>query len=203
LWDVHKEVLGRVIDGSTRCIELAQKKQKFILNELKTVTRMKGVQFKRFEKLNGKLRHASIAVSAGKYLFGPLNRILAIKPKTVFWSRCPGAKAALTDWWQLLLETAREPTHVRELVLGLVDWKGTFDALGEGAGGVWLPGIQKIAPVVWRLWWPQAIRSRLVTFDNPNGDITNSDFEMAAEMLGWLVLKGSVDTLGTCRGVQQ
>jgi hypothetical protein len=183
-----------VIDRSTRCIELAQKKQDFILKELKTVTRMKGVQFKRFEKLNRKLRHASIAVPAGKYLFGPLNRILAIKPKTVFWLRCPGAKAALTDWRQLLMETTREPTHVRELVLGPADWKGTFDASGESAGGVWLPGIRKITPVVWRLRWPPTIHNRLVTFDNPNRDITNSNLEMAAEVLGWLVLEGSINT---------
>ena len=68
----------------------------------------------------------------------------------------------------------------------------TLDASGEGAGGVWVSGLQSIAPIVWRLEWPQEMRDRLVTFANPSGDITNSDLEMAAEVLGWLVLEAVV-----------
>ena len=125
-----------------------------------------------------------------------------MKPKTMFWSRCPTAKTALNDWRQLLGEAQREPTHVKELVPGLPDYKGTLDASGEGAGGVWLPGQKPLAPVVWRLQWPLTVRKRLVTFENPDGTITNSDLEMAAEVLGWLVLEAIVDTrwahVGAC-----
>ena len=31
-----------------------------------------------------------------------------------------------------------------------------------------------------------------MTWENPKGTITNSDLEMAAELLGWLVLEGTV-----------
>ena len=71
---------------------------------------------------------------------------------------------------------------------------GTLDASGEGAGGVWLPGRRDLAPTVWQVEWPSHVKERLVSFDNPEGDLTNSDLEMAAELLGWLVLEGLVAT---------
>ena len=55
---------------------------------------------------------------------------------------------------------------------------------GEGAGGVWLPGNKPPAPVVWKLQWPQEIKDARLTWENPKGTITNSDLEMAAELLG-------------------
>ena len=52
-----------MMDGATRCIELAKKKRLAILAELKVVLRMKGgVPFKRFQKIVGKLRHAAIGI---------------------------------------------------------------------------------------------------------------------------------------------
>ena len=196
LWEVRKEILGWVFDGATRCIELSATKQKAILAELKTVLRIKnGVPFKRVEKLTGKLRHAAIGIPGGKGLFGPINKLLAVKPSRVFWDRCPAARQALDDWRQLLRAAAKEPTHTRELVPGEPDFVGALDASGEGAGGVWLPGATALDPVVWRFKWPQEIVDRLVTFDNPAGDITNSDLEMAAEVLGWLVLEAIVKSL--------
>ncbi len=47
---------------------------------------------------------------------------------------------------------------------------------------------------MWRVEWLQEIRDRLVTDDKPDGDITNLDLEMAAEVLGWLVLEAIVPT---------
>ena len=109
---------------------------------------------------------------------------------------------AFKDWTALIKEAGAEPTHVNELVSGPADYKGTLDASGEGAGGIWVSGTKEMAPIVWRVEWPQDIRDRLVTFANPNGDITNSDLEMAAEVLGWLVLEAVVPTrhvhVGAC-----
>lgn len=196
LWEVRKEILGWMIDGATRCIELAEKKQAAILLELKTVLRIKsGVPFKRVEKLVGKLRHAAIGIPAGKALFGPINRLIAMHPPTIYWNRAQEAHVALRDWKQLIRAAAKEPTHAKELVPGEPDFLGTLDASGEGAGGVWLPGKEPLAPIVWRVPWPPEIVARLVTDRNPDGDITNSDLEMAAEVLGWLVLEACTDTL--------
>jgi len=40
LWDVRKEILGWMMDGATRCIELSEKKQQAIQKELKTILRI-------------------------------------------------------------------------------------------------------------------------------------------------------------------
>ena len=130
-----------------------------------------------------------------------MNRILSLEPKTVFWDRCPAAKTALLDWRQLILEAAMEPTSVNELVPGEAVYKGTLDASGEGAGGVWVHGTKEIAPLVWRVKFPPEVATRLVTQDNPSGDITNSDLEMVAKVLGWLVLEANVCTRFTHVGV--
>ena len=202
LWEVRKEILGWIMDGATRCIELAETKQEAILAELKTVLRRKrGIPLNRFQKLVGKLRHASIGIPAGKYLFGPINQVLQVGQTYVVWEKCPAARDALRDWGQLIRESMREPTHVNELVPGEADYKGTLDASGEGAGGVWLPAKRELAPIVWRLKWPKEVVERLVTADNPDGDITNSDLEMAAEVLGWLVLEANAPTRHTHVGV--
>ena len=96
LWEVRKEILGWMMDDATRCIELAEKKQAAILAELKIVARIKnGVPFKRMEKLIGKLRHASVGIPAGKELFGPINRLISMHPKMVYWNRCPEVKETL------------------------------------------------------------------------------------------------------------
>ena len=194
LWEVRKEVLGWVFDGATRCIELAESKQEKIMAELKAIVRINdGVPLKRFQKLVGKLRHAAIGVPAGKALFGPLNRLVAEEPKQIFWARPPEAKAALKDWRRLLQQVIAEPTHVKELVAGEADYVGTLDASGtDGCGGVWLPGKRQLAPIVWRFPWPQEVKDRLVTFANPNGDITNSDLELVAELMGLLILEACV-----------
>ncbi|KAL7529738.1 hypothetical protein ACHAWF_003097 [Thalassiosira exigua] len=191
LWAIRKEILGWMIDGATRCIELAEAKQKAILAELKTVLRMKrGVPYNRLQKLAGKLRHASIGIPTGKCLFGLINSLMAReKLDFVVWRLAPEGKQALADWGQLIREAAREPTHVNKLVPRDANYKGTLDASGKGAGagGVWLPAKRELAPIVCRVKWPPEAVARLVTPDNPDGDITNSDLEMAAEVLGWLV----------------
>ena len=85
------------MNGTTRCIKLAEKKQKEILLRLKTVLLIKnGVPFKQVEKLLGKLCHAAIEILAGKALFGPINQLMAMKPTCfLLWTRCPVIREAL------------------------------------------------------------------------------------------------------------
>ena len=78
------------MDGATHCIDLAEKKQLALICELKTVVRMKiGVPLKRFEAVVGKLRHASIRIPTGKYLFGPVEKIPSVRPQITHWGRYP------------------------------------------------------------------------------------------------------------------
>ena len=98
LWETRKEILGWMLDGATRCIELAEKKQEAIPREVRRLLRIKnGVAFNDLERVVGKLRHAAIGIPEGKGLMGPINQFMAIKPKRVFWNRCPEVSKALKD----------------------------------------------------------------------------------------------------------
>jgi ribosomal protein S27AE len=58
-------------------------------------------------------------------------------------------------------------------------------------------GTQKksvLTPVVWCIEWPEEMNIRFVTFENPEGDISVSDLELAAVLLGCMVLEDIVDT---------
>lgn len=62
---------------------------------------------------------------------------------------------------------------------------------GEPAGcGHWEPSLN---PIVWCLEWPEDIRQQIISFSNPTGTLTNSDLEMAAMLLHYLVLEHLVD----------
>ena len=66
-WEVIKEVLGWMVDGAIRCIELVRDKKSAIDAELHKIVRMpKGVPYKLIEELIGKTRHAATSVPTGK-----------------------------------------------------------------------------------------------------------------------------------------
>ena len=75
---------------------------------------------------------------------------------------------------------------MNKIVPGEADYKATLDTSGKVSGGVWFPGKNALAKIVCRKKWPDEVQHRLITLANPTGDITNSDIEMAAEVMGWL-----------------
>ena len=75
------------------------------------------------------------------------------------------------------------PTHVNELVGQPISDVGNMDALGIGAGGVWMSILGEYVNIVWRVEWPSDISRSVVSDKNPKGTITNSDLEMAAILL--------------------
>ena len=109
-----KEVLGWMVDGSTRCIELARDKKGLIGEKLHKILRMtKGGEFKRIEKLIGKIRYAATAVTTRKQLTMPINKILQVKPQIVQWKDFLDAKQAFRYWRTMLKEAAHELTAVK------------------------------------------------------------------------------------------
>ena len=135
----------------------------------------------------GNLQHASFGIPGGKGLFSPIYNAMQGDPKDIIITQT--LKQALLDWKVMIQRIATRPTSVLELVPGLPEYVGYVDASGFGAGGTWLSGSKHINPIVWRLPWPADIEARLVSDSNPNGDLTNSDLEMAAHLLHWLVLE--------------
>jgi hypothetical protein len=94
----------------------------------------------------------------------------------------------------LIQMLATRPTHCRELVVGDPGYEGYCDASTLGAGGVWLSGLFVLTPIVWRVERPEDIRTLVVSFlANPTGTLTNSDLEMAAMLLHFLVLEHLVN----------
>ena len=187
LWETRKEILGWIFDGVTRCIELKSSRAAKIREEIRAVHKARAVERKVMEKLVGKLRHASLAVPAAKGLFSPLQAALIGSDQQI--NITPAIKQSLQDWRALLDEVMTEPTHTEELVKAPPSYVGYCDACKFGAGGVWVSGRKELPPFVWRAAFPEEIQRRVVSFSNPNGDITNSDLEMAGVLLEWLALE--------------
>ncbi len=77
-----------------------------------------------------------------------------------------------------------------ELTCGWPDYIGIIDASSHGVGGVVVGELLGCVLTVFQWQWPEDIRTQVVSFDNPAGNITNSDSEMAGLLILWLVIKG-------------
>ena len=131
----------------------------------------------------GKVRHASIIFPAARGFFTPVNVAMRGSPKSVGLGANSEVQAALEDMCTLLHLLLSRPTHVRELVPDMPHYVGYHDAAAAGAGGVWFSLTNDMPPFVWRTTFPPDIESEVVSDDNPDGRLTNSDLELAAEVL--------------------
>ncbi len=89
----------------------------------------------------------------------------------------------------LLRESTQEPTRCCELTCGWPDFNGIVDASSHGIGGVIFGKILGCTPTIFWWQWPKDICSDIITFENPQGTITNSDLEMAGLLLLWLAME--------------
>jgi hypothetical protein len=189
LWTTKKEILGWLFDGAKRCIELPPDKVTNLTSELHAMARRRKVRRKEFEKLRGKLRHACIGIPAGKGLMGPIDAALRGEVQWITIKKNEPVRTALTDFRALIRILSQRPTNCRELVVGVPGYVGYCDASKLGAGGVWLSGSLYLSPIVWRVEWPADIQASVISFQNPDGTITNSDLEMAGMLIHYLVLE--------------
>jgi hypothetical protein len=60
---------------------------------------------------------------------------------------------------------------------------GYHNAAAEGAGGVWLSLVDNMPPVLWRAAFPHDIASEVVSDSNPEWRLTNSNLELAVEVM--------------------
>jgi len=132
--------------------------------------------------LVGKLRHASIILPGAKGFFSPLNDAMRGNPKIIGLGADSEVRGALEDLISLMHLLSSRPTHVRELVQDVPFHASYHNAAAEGAGGVWFSLCDDTPPVVWREGFPEDIAREVVSVDTPNGRLTNSDLELAAEV---------------------
>jgi hypothetical protein len=179
-FNVEKEILGFLINGVDRTVHLSEVKMDALAKEIVTVLRKTHVPFKRFRSLLGELQHAARIIPAAKGVFSPLNKATRGEPSRVGLGANSEVRAALLDLKHVILSLASRPTHVSELAEHEPQMAGTCDASSEGAGGVWIGYGAK--PAAWRLKWPAEVVELY-----RQGQLTNSDLEMAAVLLQHLV----------------
>ena len=193
-YSTRKCILGFDFDGEAKTLWLEEEKRALLLTILHGWCRgarraQAGIQFKEFESVTAKLRHAFTAILAGKGLLSPCNWVLRTRPEVVYLHSNKGLLQAITEARTLLRESTGAPTRCRELVAGWPDYIGVQDASGQGVGGVVFGENLECPPMVFRYEWPDDIKHSIVTRSNRSGSITNSDLEMAGLLVTWLVME--------------
>ena len=190
-WGTIKLVLGWVIDTINMTIHLPSHRVDRLADILASVpVTQKRTSVKKWHKLLGELRSMSLALPGSRNIFSTMQNALSLS------SGCrvalkKGVHDALNDFRWMHSNIASRPTRIAELVPLAPVAEGHHDASGTGAGGVWFPGpnviprqgFQPLLPLLWRYEWPDYIKNRLVSSDNPTGTISNSDLELAGGLL--------------------
>jgi hypothetical protein len=187
LWQDCKEILGWLFDGKAYTISLPEKKIAAIvaeINKIKKISnhkqgRNRRVPLNRWQKLAGKLLHASFGLVGGKAMFSPIWKAMEGSPKFIQFN--PALSECLKDWKYILKNMFKNPTDISLLVAEYPDFTGYLDACGLGAGGVLLSGSSKFPPMVWQVEWPEDIKTLFAAHT-----ITINDLELAAIVLSWL-----------------
>jgi hypothetical protein len=191
-WATTKELLGLTFDGTNRTVWLSTEKRNLLLNTLTGWLRRdaaSGMPFDEFQSTLSKLQHAFITIPAGRGLLSPFYRVLGVKPLYVHLTKNAVLCMAVADCRTFLRESVSSPTACKNLVSGWPDFVGITDASAHGLGGVIVGELRAVPPTVFRLKWPESIRNNIVSADNPEGTITNSDLEMAGLFMLWLVME--------------
>jgi hypothetical protein len=186
-WSTTKEILGWEFDGAAFTIKLPDSKCTDTCKLIKKLLLQKRASLNKYQKVAGKLQHASYGLPGGKGLFSPIQ--LAMSGNPDFITMTEDIKVVLTDWMSLLMQMKKTPTSVLQLTSNYPDYIGYSDACKLGAGGAWCSGLKEIAPFLWQVEWPMDIRDSLQTDSNPGGSITINDLELAGAVLNFLVLE--------------
>ena len=186
-WSTKKEILGWDFDGINFTISLPEKKCKAIIALIRKNLKEKKVTLNAFQKVAGKLQHASFGIPGGAGLFSPIQTAMTGDPSHI--EITDEMKQILSDWRYIIHYMSKNPTSVLQLVVEYPDFVGYSDACGIGAGGVWSSGLKYVHPIMWQYEWPDDIKAALITFENPDGYLTINDLELAGKVMNWLVLE--------------
>ncbi len=178
-----KDMIGFSFDGVKRTVHLPLAKAKAYIKEIHCILRWKSIPLTTLQEVVRKIRHTSIILPAVCGFFTPINAAMRGSPKSVGLRANSKVRAALKDMCTLLHLLSSGPMHVRELVPDMPHYVGYHDAVVAGAGGVWLSLINDMPPSVWWAAFPPDIESEVVSNDMPYGRLTNSDLELATEVL--------------------
>lgn len=186
-WSTKKELLGWDFDGENMTIQLPPKKIKAICEQLKTILKKQNVTLNTFQKLAGRLQHASFGIPGGNGLFSPIQAAMRNDPEWIKVSE--ELKIILQDWRYIVKYMGTHPTSLFQLVPQYPSYIGYTDACFLGCGGVWCSGLKSLEPCLWQYEWPEEIKAQIQTPTNPKGLFTINDLELLGQVLGWLILE--------------
>ena len=180
-WATRKLILGWILDTVLGTIELPEHRKdrlREIFASLRGATR---ISVKNWQKVIGKLRFMGIGIQGSAGLFGALQLGLRHSDKNQV-RITKHIRAHLDDFERLAQDLCSRPTRLAEFIDEDPTVLQAVDAAKPGFGGVLFADGHP--PIFWSEDFPQHIQDRVVSADNPGGDITNSDLEQAALLGG-------------------
>ncbi len=136
-----------------------------------------------------------LAIPGGRGLFSVLQTGFKHSDRHCICIDCH-LQAQLDNFEALVHDLHSRPTRLAEIVPDVPTGIGACDAAAAGMGGVWFAPcawLPTSPPLLWCTPFPVSIQRRLVTADNPTGDLTNSDLELAGIIAHKDVLVQHVD----------
>jgi hypothetical protein len=197
-WTTRKVILVWIIDTVCLTIELPAHRIARLSELLDSVpAHQHRISTNRWQQLVGELRSMVLAVPGCRGLFSVLQQVLKVRTEDDIRARLYiEVHAILRDFRSLARDLKNRPSHIAELIQADTPATiGAQDAAGTGMGGVHFVPLPDgtIAPLLWRSPFPPAVQTRLVSFSNPGGTITNSDLELAASVAQHKFLVTQVD----------
>jgi hypothetical protein len=190
-WNTIKLVLGWIINTTTMTIHLPPHRVERLGQILADIPpSQKRLSVKKWHRVLGELRSMALALPGSRNLFSTMQKALSLKKKTRI-ALHKSVHSSLDDFRWLHHDIAHRPTRIAELIPLNPCAIGYHDAAGCGAGGVWFANPELVPrsqnpssqPLLWRLQWPDDITASLISDNNPQGTITNSDLELAGGLL--------------------
>jgi hypothetical protein len=197
-WATRKVVLGWILDTCKMTIQLPPHRVTRLFELLDSFApKQRRTTVNNWQKLLGELRSMVLGIPGGKGLFSVFQE--ALRTKCHQGSRVKLSSAVnqiVVDFRWLAQDLNRRPTRIAEIhPKTKPDTLGAQDAAETGMGDVhFVPQIDgTVQPMLWRCPFPSAVQQRLVSYDNPQGDINNSELEIAASVAQLDVLAHAFD----------
>ncbi|KAL7524573.1 hypothetical protein ACHAWF_001001, partial [Thalassiosira exigua] len=174
-------MLGQLLDTARGVIELPPHRAQRLQEALAEVTGKRRISLRVWRRLLGELRSMVVALPGGEGLFSHLQAAL-VGNKGGRITVTKHVRDELADWKWVADSLVQRPTSIAETVQKPATRVGAVDAAKPGMGGVLFDlndEGQLTRPRLWRDPFPPDIQRRFLSFDNPKGDITNSDCELA------------------------
>jgi hypothetical protein len=185
-WSTSKIILGWQLDTAAGTSSLPSHKAQRLCDLLAHFVTRRRSSRKRWCQLLGELRHMSTAIKGASYLFSILQHVLVDQPTARRLRLSSLVRRSLEDWQQIATSLATNPVPIASLVPRPPHYIGSVDASGFGVGGFWVPtSIGALTrPLLFRYPFPPYIQQQLVSASNTSGTLNNSEFELAAIILG-------------------